>query len=175
MNVVKDITRLNEVFSDSQGRKEILDEQTIIFRHFTFLLHLTLFSSFLSTLNLMTTINILLFVFYLIVTTISMSRVHSCYTEPYIETLHIRDCLTSPIEIETTRCRGQCYSQDFLIYDWKSEPLHYRHQHHIYCCSPNTTVTQEIQILCYNKQQRTIKYPSVKQCDCKLCTDNCVG
>jgi hypothetical protein len=143
--------------------------------------HITFFSSFpcfvvFYTFNNMTTINIFLLLFYLIVITkATMPRIHPCSVESYIETLKIRDCLNIPLEIETTRCRGQCYSEDFLIYDWRSEPTHFRHQHHIHCCSPNMTIAREISILCYNKQERIIKYPFVKQCQCKLCTDNCVG
>jgi hypothetical protein len=107
--------------------------------------------------------------------TTGISKLHPCYIENYVETLNFRDCLNSPIEIETTRCRGQCYSEDFLVYDWQSEPTPYRHKHYIHCCTPNITTSREIQLLCNNKQQRIIKYPFVTGCECKLCTDNCDG
>src|SRR5689334_5819361 len=124
----------------------------------------------------MSTRIILLLVFYsTVATTTIMSKIHPCYIESYIETLNIRDCLNTPIEVETARCRGQCYSEDFLIYDWQFEPTHYRHKHHIHCCSPNMTIPREISILCYNKQQRIIRYPFVARCECKLCSDNCNG
>jgi hypothetical protein len=118
---------------------------------------------------------ILLAVFYLMLMTTTRSRIHPCYIESYIETLNIRNCLNTPIEIETTRCRGQCYSEDFLIYDWQSEPTYYRHKHYIHCCSPNMTIPREISIICYNKQQQIIKYPFVTRCNCKSCTDSCNG
>ena len=109
-----------------------------------------------------------------ILTIATMSRIHPCYIEPYSETFILRDCSTRPIEIETTRCRGQCYSEDFLVYDWQAEPT-YRHKHQIQCCSPNTTISREIPIVCSNKQQRFITYPFVTRCNCKLCTDSCNG
>jgi hypothetical protein len=105
--------------------------------------------------------------------TSTISRIHPCYVENYIETFHFRDCLNSPFEIETTRCRGQCYSEDFLVYDWQLEPTPYRHKHYIHCCSPNMTIPREIQLICNNKQRRIVKYPYVTRCECKLCTDNC--
>lgn len=123
----------------------------------------------------MKSIFITLLVFYSLVTVTIMSKIHPCSIESYIEPLNVRDCLITPIEIETTRCRGQCYSEDFLIYDWQSEPTHYRHKHQIHCCSPNMTVSREIPIICYNKQQRFIKYPIVTRCNCKLCSDKCDG
>jgi hypothetical protein len=105
----------------------------------------------------MTTGIILLPLSYSIVITATakLSRLHPCYVEPYTEIVHIRDCLNIPIKIETTRCRGQCYSEDFLIY----EPSYYQHKHHLHCCSPNITTHQEIQVLCDDDQQRLISYP----------------
>jgi len=120
----------------------------------------------------MTSIIVLLLICYSI---IMKQTIHSCSIESYIEIFNIRDCLMTPIEIETTRCRGQCYSEDFLIYDWQSEPRFYRHKHQIHCCSPNMTISREISILCYNKQPRLFKYPSITRCDCKLCTETCNG
>ena len=74
--------------------------------------------------------------------------IHPCQIESYTETVNLRNCLNTPISIKTTRCRGQCYSEDFLIYDWQYAPKHYRHKHYIHCCSPNITISHEIQILC---------------------------
>ena len=109
------------------------------------------------------------------ITLTMLSKLHPCQLETYIETVNIRDCLSTPMEIETTRCRGQCYSEDFLVYDWQSEPFFYRHQHQIHCCSPNATIRREISIVCANQQQRLIDYPLVTRCDCKFCTDHCDG
>jgi hypothetical protein len=100
--------------------------------------------------------------------------IHHCQIEPYTETINLRNCLKTPISIKTTRCRGQCYSEDSLIYDWQYPPNHYRHKHYIHCCSPNTTESHETQILCQNKQLKTIKYRIITQCECKLCSDKCL-
>jgi hypothetical protein len=120
----------------------------------------------------MPTIIILQLIVYSILT---VSAFAPCSIESYLERLNIRDCLITPIEIEVTRCHGQCYSEDFLIYDWKSEPTYYRHKHSMHCCSPNITIPRQIPILCYNNQQRTIQYPIVTRCECKLCPKNCNG
>ncbi len=120
----------------------------------------------------MTSRIILLLIYYSI---IMSTTIHPCHIETYIETLNIRDCLMTPIEIETTRCLGQCYSEDFLIYDWQSEPTFYRHKHQIHCCSPNMTIPHDIPIVCSNKQQRLIQYPFITRCNCKLCNDICDG
>jgi len=99
--------------------------------------------------------------------------IHHCQVESYTETINLRNCLNNPISIKTTRCRGQCYSEDSLIYDWQYAPTHYRHQHYIHCCSPNQTKSVETQIICDNNQLQTIKYRIVTQCECKLCSDRC--
>jgi hypothetical protein len=106
-------------------------------------------------------------------TLIISTKIHHCQVESYTETVYIRDCLNGPVQIETTRCRGQCQSHDKLVYDWKYAPTHYRHDHHLDCCSPIDTIPHEIQILCENKQRRTIKYRIVKRCDCRSCNDKC--
>jgi hypothetical protein len=134
---------------------------------------ISFFSYLVCSLNTMTTSIILLFIFFETLTVITMSKFHPCYTESYMETLKLQDCLNAPMEIETSRCRGQCYSEDYLIYDWQSETTPHRHIRHIHCCSPNITIPRQIQVICNNKQRRIIKYPFVTQCKCKLCTDNC--
>ncbi|CAF1114667.1 unnamed protein product [Adineta steineri] len=121
----------------------------------------------------MAAVIIILFVLYSSIMATTTSNIHPCYMETYNETLNIRNCLDSPIEIETTRCRGQCYSEDFLIHDWQSESTSYRHNHRIHCCIPNMTIPRQILVICNNQQQRIINYPSVTRCDCKSCTDNC--
>jgi hypothetical protein len=100
---------------------------------------------------------------------------HQCQVESYTETINLRSCSNTPISIKTTRCRGQCYSEDFLIYDWQYAPTHYRHQHYLNCCSPNNTKSHETQIICENKQLKTLKYQIITQCECKLCSDRCLG
>ena len=104
-----------------------------------------------------------------------LSKISPCFVESYIETVTIRDCLSTSMEIETTRCRGQCYSEDVLVYDWQAEPFFYRHQQQVHCCSPNATIRREIPIVCSNQQQRLIDYPVVTRCHCKFCTDQCDG
>jgi hypothetical protein len=101
-------------------------------------------------------------------------RIHPCRVESYEETIQIRDCSNSSIVIQTARCRGQCYSEDLLIYDWQYPPKHYRHQHRLDCCSPNRTSTHTTQMMCHNRQLRTIHYQIVIDCDCKSCSDKCV-
>ncbi|CAF0820205.1 unnamed protein product [Rotaria sp. Silwood1] len=100
--------------------------------------------------------------------------IHNCQVEPYTETINLQNCLNTPLSIETTRCRGQCYSQDYLVYDWQYAPTHYRHIHHLHCCSPKNTKAHEIQIMCENKKPRTIQYRIVTQCECKKCNDRCM-
>jgi hypothetical protein len=100
--------------------------------------------------------------------------IHPCQVESYTETLNLRNCLNTPLFIKTARCRGQCYSEDSLIYDWQYSPRHYRHKHHLHCCSPNKTISHETQILCDNKQLKTIQYRIITQCECKLCSDKCL-
>ncbi|CAF3405842.1 unnamed protein product [Rotaria sp. Silwood1] len=113
-------------------------------------------------------------IFYIVVTA-KISKIHPCYMETSIEVLNIRDCLNTSIQIETRYCRGSCYSQDYLIYDWQSEGKSYRHQHHIHCCSPNITISRELKVMCNDKQLRIIKYPFVQQCQCKSCTNDCIS
>ncbi|CAF0745767.1 unnamed protein product [Adineta steineri] len=98
---------------------------------------------------------------------------HYCQVESYNETIYLQNCSNNSISIKTTRCRGQCYSEDFLIYDWKYTPLHYRHKHHLHCCSPNRIKSFETQIICENKRLQTVKYRSAVRCECKLCSDRC--
>ncbi|CAF2411945.1 unnamed protein product [Rotaria sp. Silwood2] len=123
----------------------------------------------------MTMTMILHLIFYSVITATTISTIHPCYVKSYLEVLNLRDCLNSSIQIETTYCRGYCYSKDYLIYDWQSEAIPYRHQHYIRCCSPNITISREIKVICNDKQQRIIKYPFVQQCQCKFCIDDCVS
>ena len=102
------------------------------------------------------------------------SLVHPCQVETYTETINVGDCLPVPVQIETARCRGQCYSEDLLLYDWQSEPDNYRHQHRVHCCSASDTVDYETPILCQDNRQETIRYRSVTKCECKRCSDKCV-
>jgi hypothetical protein len=104
---------------------------------------------------------------------ITNAKVHECAVQSYNETIHLRDCPNNPVQIEATRCLGQCYSEDYLIYDWREERTHYRHQHQLKCCTPNMTISQDIQVTCKNQQQQIITYPVVMRCECKLCTGAC--
>ena len=106
--------------------------------------------------------------------TSKLPTISHCQVESYTEKLNLRNCLNTPISINTTRCRGQCYSEDFLIYDWQHAPGYYRHKHRLHCCSPNSSSSYENQILCENKQFKTIQYRIITQCECKLCTDRCL-
>jgi hypothetical protein len=120
--------------------------------------------------------NVILFLLLIHSTLLLTSKyplIHHCQVESYIEKIHIRNCLNTSLSIKTTRCRGQCYSEDYLIYDWQYAPAHYRHKHSLHCCSPNNTKSHQTQILCENKQLKTIQYRIVTQCECKLCTDSC--
>jgi hypothetical protein len=127
--------------------------------------------------NTMTT-SLFLLILYLmpssLLITSNNSIKHPCQVESYTETVNLLRCLSTPLSIKTARCRGQCYSEDSLIYDWRYAPKHYRHNHHLHCCSPNRTTSHEIQVLCNNKQFQTIKYRIITQCECKLCSDKCL-
>lgn len=101
------------------------------------------------------------------------ARLHRCSTEIYVENVTIHDCLNEPIEFEMARCRGQCYSEDYLIYNWQSLAKPYRHQHRMYCCTPKQTYSRSVSFVCQNKQIRQIEYPFITHCDCKLCSDPC--
>jgi len=99
--------------------------------------------------------------------------IHHCSVEKYTETFYRPKCSTKPLTIVSTRCRGQCASEDYLIYDWKAESL-YRHQHTVACCSPNQTQFHEEHFQCDNhKQIETIQYHSISQCECRSCSDRC--
>ncbi|CAF3329350.1 unnamed protein product [Rotaria socialis] len=99
---------------------------------------------------------------------------HHCQVEPYTETIYLQNCRSQPIKIDTTRCRGQCYSEDLLIYDWQNAPTHYRHKRHLFCCSPTNTEAQEIRVTCENENEpQTVKYRFVISCECKPCNDRC--
>ena len=102
------------------------------------------------------------------------SLVHPCQVETYTETINVGACSPVPIQIETARCRGQCYSEDRLLYDWQSEPNNYRHQHNVQCCSASDSVDYETRIVCQDKRQETIRYRRVTKCQCRRCSDKCV-
>ena len=97
-----------------------------------------------------------------------------CQLESYTEKFSLLNCSNTPISIKSTRCRGQCYSEDLLVYDWQSEPRYHRHQQRIHCCFPKQSHSQAREIHCENHQQkRTIHYERITQCACKLCHDRC--
>lgn len=135
------------------------------------------FLTYIHFLNKMTGI-LILFLFLIHSTSLLTSKlpaIHHCQVEHYTETINLGNCLNTPISIKTTRCRGQCYSEDFLIYDWQYAPNHFRHKHHLHCCLPTNTKSHETQIRCENNQLKTLKYQIITQCECKLCTDKCLG
>ena len=99
---------------------------------------------------------------------------HHCQVESFTDSVQLPDCSTKAIPIETTHCRGQCYSEDSLIYDWQYVPTHYRHQRRMTCCSPNHTIPYEKRITCDNRQLRTLQYRIITRCDCRTCSDKCV-
>ena len=109
----------------------------------------------------------------LIISTI-IPKIYQCQVESYTTRINIRECSNIPISIKTTRCRGQCYSEDSLIYDWQYSPKYYRHKHYLHCCTPNNTIPYETSIMCQNKQRQIIKYQIITQCMCKLYNDNCL-
>ena len=153
---------------------ENLKKEKNISNIFFFFLHFFLTHFHLS--NTMTT-SLLLLILCLIPSSILItsnnSIKHHCQVESYTETINLLRCLSTPLSIKTARCRGQCYSEDSLIYDWQYAPKHYRHKHHLHCCSPSKTIPHEIQIQCDNKQLQTINYRIITQCECKLCSDKC--
>ena len=102
------------------------------------------------------------------------SLIHHCQVESFTDTIRLGDCLPGPIPIETTRCRGQCHSEDSLVYDWQYAPTYYRHQRRMTCCSPNHTIPYETRIMCDNHQLRTLQYRIITRCDCRACSDKCV-
>lgn len=104
----------------------------------------------------------------------SQQAKHSyCQLEIYTEKIHLPNCSNTSITINNTRCRGQCYSEDLLIYDWQSEPKYHRHQQYIHCCFPNRSQSQAREIHCENQQMKLIHYERITQCECKLCHDRC--
>ncbi|NJN37373.1 MAG: hypothetical protein HC794_10430 [Nitrospiraceae bacterium] len=100
------------------------------------------------------------------------SRMPCCVVQPYTETVLLRGCLDYPLRLQTTRCYGLCYSQDRLIYDWKSEPP-YQHQHRAQCCSPNVTQIREIAVVCKDDRSKIYPYSVAQQCECRSCSDPC--
>lgn len=105
--------------------------------------------------------------------TSKFATVHNCQVEPYTETINLQNCSKNMANVHTTRCRGQCYSEDILIYDWQNAPTHYRHKRKIGCCSPIQHEIQEIRLMCEN-EPRTIKYRVITQCECRSCSDRCI-
>ncbi|UJR28128.1 hypothetical protein I4U23_009384 [Adineta vaga] len=98
---------------------------------------------------------------------------HDCGVESYNETVYLRNCLNYSISIQTTRCRGHCYSEEHLVYDWRHTSGQHRYKHNVHCCSPSATKSHETHVLCQNKQFQAIKYYLVTQCECKRCSDRC--
>lgn len=117
----------------------------------------------------------LLFIHIISLITSKSSLIYHCQVESYTEIINLRTCLNNSISINTTRCNGQCYSEDTLIYDWQNTLKYYRHKHYVQCCLPIHTKPREISIVCENKQIKKLKYRMITQCQCKICSDKCLG
>lgn len=115
-----------------------------------------------------------LLLYLLIHLTISLtSKSPHCQLEFYTEKFHLANCSNTSISINSTRCRGQCYSEDLLVYDWQSEPGYYRHQQSFHCCFPNASESHTREIHCENQQMKYIHFQLITQCLCKSCDDRC--
>ncbi|CAF0870246.1 unnamed protein product [Adineta ricciae] len=116
---------------------------------------------------------LLILIFSVHIITLTSSAVQQCQVEIYNETLYFRHCLDHSISIQTTRCRGQCYSEEELVYDWEQASTYRRYKHNLHCCVPTTTEAHETLVRCQNKQFQTVRYRLVTQCECKPCGDKC--
>ena len=125
----------------------------------------------------MISINTLILYFVLrasISTDAGLSKMESCDVEIYTELLPVQNCLTAPMYIETTRCDGQCYSEELLTDDWDAESTAQQHHRLVNCCSPNGTIQRQISVTCDDQQQRRIiQYPQITRCECKSCRGHC--